>query len=186
MCGTFGYELNVMDLSIKDRLLFKEQIAVYKAVAPLIKNGDLYRLWDPFKSTFASMMYVSRDKDEAVVFAFSVNSDHWNNLVPRLVLAGLDPDFEYDVTEIMPNNVVQSSKNLTIMEMEGPVYQLGYPSVVLSGKILMNAGLPIKFYTLDDSVMFILGKTKREQSSPVLRMIKKMRESYLTSYSSTP
>ena len=33
-----------------------------------------------------------------------------------------------------------------------PVYQLGYSTVCLTGQILMSAGLPVKFYTLDDSV----------------------------------
>jgi hypothetical protein len=101
-------------------------------------------------------MYVSRDKSEAVVFAFSVGSDHWSNVVPRLLLDGLDPMAEYEVTEPTPNNLTQQSGNLMIIETEMPVYQLGFQSVTLSGSILMHAGLPVKFYTLDDSVMFIL------------------------------
>jgi hypothetical protein len=36
------------------------------------------------------------------------------------------------------------------------VYQLGVNSVCFTGEILMNAGLPVKFYTLDDSVVFTL------------------------------
>ena len=116
-------------------------------------------------------MYVSRDKSTAVVFAFSVNSDHWSNLVPRLMLQGLIPDAEYEVCEPLPDNVIQNTGNLMIIESEGlyiytliiaakflvydlkniylhkiiaPVYQLGYPSVVFTGDILMNAGLPSK------------------------------------------
>lgn len=83
MCGTFGFELDLKDISIKDRCYFREQIAIYKILSPIIRTGDLYRLWDPFKISFAAWMYVSRDRENAVVFAFSVNSDHWSNLVPR-------------------------------------------------------------------------------------------------------
>ena len=101
-------------------------------------------------------MYVSRDKLKAVVFAFSMNSDHWSNLVPRLLLQGLNSDDVYEITEPIPNNMTQSSGNLRITETEVPVFQLGYNSVRLSGEILMSAGLPVKFYTLDDSVMFYL------------------------------
>ena len=36
------------------------------------------------------------------------------------------------------------------------LYQLGFPSASLPGDALMNIGLPIKFYTFDDSVMFLL------------------------------
>ena len=117
-------------------------------------------------------MYVSRDKLRSVVFAFSMNSDHWSNLVPRLLLQGLLPDEVYEITEPIPNNMAQSTGNLRITELEVPVYQLGYNSVRLSGEILMSAGLPIKFYTLDDSVMFYLKRVrkckKKTVSSPAL------------------
>ena len=103
-------------------------------------------------------MYVSRNKKKAVVFAFSMGSDHWSNVVPRLCLQGLDRETQYEVTEPLPNNLAQQSGNLMIIETEVPVYQLGYRSVTLSGSILMNAGLPVKFYTFDDSVMFVITK----------------------------
>lgn len=101
-------------------------------------------------------MYVSRDKQRAVVFAFSMNSDHWSNLAPRLLLQGLQADSIYEVTEPLPNNMTQSTGNLRVTETEVPIYQLGISRVCLSGDVLMSAGLPIKFYTLDDSVMFYL------------------------------
>lgn len=158
MCGTFGFELDVAKCNIKEISLFKEQSTVYRSVAYTIRSGDLYRLWNPFKSKFASWMYVSRNKKKAVVFAFSMGSDHWSNVVPRLCLQGLDPETQYEVTEPLPNNLAQQSGNLMIIETEVPVYQLGYRSVTLSGSILMNAGLPVKFYTFDDSVMFVITK----------------------------
>jgi hypothetical protein len=67
-------------------------------------------------------MYVSRDKSQAVVFAFSLNSDHWSILVPRLQLQGLLPDAEYEITEPLPNNVTQASGNLMIIETAGKFY----------------------------------------------------------------
>jgi hypothetical protein len=104
-------------------------------------------------------MYVSRDKASAIVFAYSTNSDHWNNLVPRLHLRGLLPDAEYEVTEPFPNDIAQSAGNFMLIESGGPssilvlllsnlllvpVYQLGVSTVALTGDILMNAGLPGK------------------------------------------
>jgi hypothetical protein len=67
----------------------------------------------------AAWMYVSRDKSQAVVFAFSLNSDHWSNLVPRLQLQGLLPEAEYEVSEPVPNNITQASGSLMIIETEG-------------------------------------------------------------------
>jgi hypothetical protein len=69
--------------------------------------------------SLAAWMYVSRDKAQAVVFAFSVNSDHWSNLVPRLTLQGLLPEAEYEVTEPYPNNITQSAGTLMVIETEG-------------------------------------------------------------------
>ncbi|KAJ1430460.1 Melibiase-domain-containing protein [Ochromonadaceae sp. CCMP2298] len=119
MCGTFGYELDISTASAKDLMAWEAQINLYRALSPTIRWGDLYRLWDPFKVNLASWMYVSRDKSQAVVFAFSMNSDHWSNLVPRLLLQGLLPDAEYEITEPMPNNITQASGNLMIIETEG-------------------------------------------------------------------
>ena len=101
-------------------------------------------------------MYVSRNKRKAVVFACCLNSDHWSNLVPRLMLQGLNPDTVYEVSEPLPNNMTQRMDNFMVIESDQPVYQLGVSSVPMTGNILMKAGLPLKFYTLDDSVMFYL------------------------------
>jgi hypothetical protein len=62
----------------------------------------------------------------------------------RLSLQGLDPNFDYEITEPLPNNVTQAQGTLMIIETTAPVYQLGVPSAVLSGSILMTAGLPSK------------------------------------------
>ena len=75
-----------MDLSkCTDAVLqqLREQVAVFKQIWHIIHSGELYRLWSPFRSPWGAWMYVSRDRRRAVVFAFSVNSDHWSNIVPR-------------------------------------------------------------------------------------------------------
>jgi hypothetical protein len=161
---TFRFTLDLNALTISEHLQFKEQIIIYKQIAPVIREGDLYRLWSPFKVPYAAWMYVSQDKSEAVVFAFSLNSDHWSNLVPRLMLRGLRPDAEYEVSEPLPNNVQQQADNLKIIETIGPVYQLGYQTVFFTGEILMSAGLPLRFYTLDDSIMFLLKAVRKRPS----------------------
>jgi alpha-galactosidase len=49
MCGTFGFEMDIAEINPVDRALFREQIACFRAIAPIVRTGDLYRLWDPFK-----------------------------------------------------------------------------------------------------------------------------------------
>lgn len=100
---------------------------------------------------------------EALVFAFSINSDHWSNIVPRLKLQGLDSDAWYEITEPLPNNICQSAGTNRIAESAEAAYQLGYSSVVLPGDMLMEVGLPIKFYVIDDSVMFRLRSVDRDK-----------------------
>lgn len=45
MCGTFGYELNLANATMKETFLFREYSEVYLTVASIIRYGDLYRLW---------------------------------------------------------------------------------------------------------------------------------------------
>jgi alpha-galactosidase len=49
MCGTFGFELDIGKASDKDLAAFKTQVELYKVINPVIRWGDMYRLWDPFK-----------------------------------------------------------------------------------------------------------------------------------------
>jgi len=156
MCGTFGFELDMTIATPVERLIYQKQIEFYRAVSPIIRYGDIYRLWDPFKQSAAAWMYVTRDKKQAIVFVFCMNSDHWSSVVPRLFLQGLEQDAEYEVSEPAPNNLTQASGNLMLIESEVPVYQLGQPSVILTGNILMHAGLPLRFYSSDDSSIFLL------------------------------
>jgi len=159
MCGTFGYELDLSVCTTSELAKMPKQIECYYKIAPIVRWGDLYRLWSPFNSNFCAWMYVSRDQARAVVFAFSINSDHWNNLAPRLTLRGLIPEAEYDITEPYPNDITQQAGNFMLIESDVPIYQLGRSDVVLTGETLMNAGLPVRFYTPDDSVVFVLTRT---------------------------
>ena len=65
-------------------------------------------------------MYVTRDQSQAAVFVFCMNSDHWSNLVPRLLLQGLCPAAEYEVSEPAPSFVTQNTGGSVMMiESEG-------------------------------------------------------------------
>lgn len=159
LSGCFGFELDLSETSDEDNEIFRSQIKLFKEYHPIIHWGDFYRLWSPFEVNYAAWMFVKRDKTEALIFAFNLNSDHWSILVPRLHCQGLIPEYDYEITEPIPNNVFQASSNLRIERSDDPIYQLGYKSIQLSGAILMKAGLPIKFFTLDDSVLFHLKAT---------------------------
>lgn len=154
MCGTFGYELDLSNSTSVEKKLFFKQTQIYLKYNKIIRWGDFYRIWNPFKISFAAWMYVTRNRHEAIVFAFCLNKDHWCNLSRRIRLQGLIKRGLYEVTEPWPSCCNKTEGDLLLIENEMDIYQLGNERAVLSGAALMKAGIPIKFYSSDDSVVF--------------------------------
>ena len=67
MAGTFGYELDLAKISTEEKEEIKAQVKAYKKFAKLIKNGDYYRLTNPFTDETASWAFIAEDKSEALV-----------------------------------------------------------------------------------------------------------------------
>ena len=83
MAGTFGYELDLAKISSEEKCEIKEQVKAYKKYAHLIKNGDYYRLTNPFADETASWAFVTEDKSEALVS--SVQLEMHGNMTPLYV-----------------------------------------------------------------------------------------------------
>ncbi len=90
--GTFGYELDLNKMTEKEKETVKKQIERYKALAPIMMEGDLYRLITPGGDVCA-WEYVSPDKSEATLTFVAVNA----RIAPVYFvrLRGLDPDAWY-------------------------------------------------------------------------------------------
>lgn len=96
MSGNFGYELDLTKFTEEEKEIVKRQVAAYKEIRGLVQKGDLYRLKSPFEGNESAWMFVSENKEEALVFHFQVMA------VPHppqryLRLAGLHPELEYEV-----------------------------------------------------------------------------------------
>ncbi len=94
MSAVFGYELDLTQLTADEKEAVKEQVKTYKKIRPLVQFGDFIRLKDPAKGDQCAWMFVSRDKNEALVFVF----DRLASAQPTLTLtklAGLDPAKNY-------------------------------------------------------------------------------------------
>lgn len=113
MAGAFGYELDLTKLTVEEKELVKKQVAQYHAYAPLVQDGDFYRLVSPFEDEkCCAWMSVSADKSEALVtFAVRRTTVHFTSY---LRLAGLDPN---------------------------RMYQDDFTGAIRSGAVLMNAGI---------------------------------------------
>ncbi|MDP4086621.1 MAG: alpha-galactosidase, partial [Bacillota bacterium] len=94
--GTFGYELDMTKLSDEEKRKIQEQIAFFREKQKLIRNGQFFRLQNPFESNEVSWMIVSKDKKEAFVGYYKVLAKP-NDKYYRIKLKGLEADKLYKI-----------------------------------------------------------------------------------------
>ena len=75
MSGTFGYELNPALLNAKEKAEIRAQLAQYREYQELIREGDYYRLSNPFQDNFAAWMVVSDDRSKALVSVIRLTAE---------------------------------------------------------------------------------------------------------------
>lgn len=129
MSGRLGMEIQPKDMSDVDKAFAQRAIAAYKTIRPIVQLGDLYRLLSPYDNKgVASLMYVTPEKDKAVVYGYKIS--HFINMsVPKIRLNGLDPSKLYRI------------KDMTPVDKDKPCYLDGK---IISGKLLMDEGLAMK------------------------------------------
>ncbi|WP_416353648.1 alpha-galactosidase [Agrilactobacillus fermenti] len=94
MSGVLGYELNVNDLSPKEKAIIKQQIQFYKAHRQLLQYGTFYRLASPFKHNESAWEFVSPDKSEFILFVFRILASA-QPMISITKAAGLQADANY-------------------------------------------------------------------------------------------
>lgn len=96
MAGALGIGGNLMQWTERERVEAAGYVAQYKQLRPLIAHGDLYRISSPHRGPLSALMYVAKDKSDAVLFAFKTHVSRLDKPV-RLKLAGLDGDDLYAI-----------------------------------------------------------------------------------------
>lgn len=125
MSGRLGMEIQPKNMTDEEKALCKKAIAEYKQIRPIVQMGDIYRLVSPYSGQdIASLMYVGEDKKQAVFYWWKLET-YMNQHLPRVKMAGLDPNKMYTVHEL--NRI-----DLQPLPCEGKSY---------SGAFLMNHGL---------------------------------------------
>ena len=134
MSGRLGMEIQPKNMTDEEKNLCRKAIAEYKEIRPVVQLGDIYRLISPYDNLgVASLMYISRDKTEAVFYWWK--TEHFvNQHLPRVKMAGLDPDKTYTVREL---NRIDNEP----LSFEGKSF---------SGRYLMNTGLEIPYNHIVD------------------------------------
>ena len=94
MSGTFGYELNPALLNAKEKAEIRAQLAQYREYQELIREGDYYRLSNPFQDNFAAWMVVSDDRAKALVSVIRLTAEA-NPPAAYVTLKGMEEDAFY-------------------------------------------------------------------------------------------
>ena len=127
MSGRLGMEIQPKNMSDAEKALCRKAISEYKEIRPVVQFGDIYRLVSPYDGhNMASMMYVSPEKSEAVFYWWKTETFYDDHL-PRVRMAGLDPLKTYKIRELNRIDNVP----------------LPYEGLSFSGKFLMENGLEI-------------------------------------------
>ncbi|HEX8017485.1 MAG TPA: alpha-galactosidase [Flavobacterium sp.] len=138
MMGKLGFDIHVGGLREEELKFCQQAVAHYKRLAPVIWQGDLYRLVSPYEDSRAVLMYVNEDKTRSVLFSYTLHplTDPNYSLVK---LEGLDASKKYQVKEI---NLMSNNKN-TFEESE----------TIFSGDFLMKIGLKVSSSKPENSVI---------------------------------
>ncbi len=142
MTGRLGLEMQPKDMTDKELEFSKSAISLYKEIRPLVQFGDLYRILSPYENRrLASLNYVDKEKRSAVFFAYylekKVREQH-----PLFKLEGLNPNFNYLVTEVNKNG-----RNHFVGENK-----------VYSGSFLIEVGIPLNLSDEYDSTVIKLDR----------------------------
>lgn len=138
MTGRLGMELQPKDIRGKDSVFAIQAIRNYKEIRPLVAFGDLYRLISPYEEGgWVSLIYVEKNKNSAVLFAFSTEP-HNRGVLPTVKLDGLLQGRKYKIVEINSG----SQKGFYGNEQ------------LFTSEYLMNAGIELNISKQYDSAVF--------------------------------
>ncbi|MFP9114419.1 alpha-galactosidase [Flavobacterium sp. RHBU_3] len=140
MMGRLGFDIVVKHLNDTDLQYCQEAIQNYNALRNTIWHGDQYRLQSPYEADAASVAYVSKDSNEAVVFTYLVKNRYEAGTHTPIKLKGLKADAQYKVEEI---NVYPGKK---------PAVE----TAIYSGDFLMKVGINPNVNTYNTSVVLKL------------------------------
>lgn len=94
MTGALGIGIDLNRISEKEEKDLAGYIREYKQIRDTVQLGDLYRLSSFRNSPVQALEYVSRDRKDAVLFAFCLHERYGEEL-HTVRLSGLDPDKPY-------------------------------------------------------------------------------------------
>lgn len=96
MAGMFGYELDLSKMSAEELDEAAKQVEFYKSIRDVITFGDFYRLLDTDSGPYYAWMYLSEDKNTAVISVVTKKAEP-NAPRKRIYLKGLNEKDMYEI-----------------------------------------------------------------------------------------
>ena len=155
MTGSFGYELDIKDISESEKNMIKEQISFYKENYEILSSGDYYRLSSPYYSNVVAWQYMANDGSKAMVGVF------WRRFIANpkpfnIKLEGLSDEAEYSVVF----DTVNPFCDVDCEEYSGYKYS-EHNIQKIKGSVLMNCGINLPYFKRDSvAFMFEVKKLK--------------------------
>jgi len=126
MMDKLGYDIRVQNFTADELQFSNEAVKTYKRISDVIWFGDLYRIESPYESNRTVVMYVSENKDKAILFNYHLNTRR-QDIFNRVKLQGLNAGKKYRLKEINLFPGTRSSQPDN--------------DKIFSGEYLMNIGL---------------------------------------------
>ena len=115
--GAFGYELDLLELNERACELVRTQVATYRKIESLVREGLYYRLSDPTADDVAAWEFVSEDGSEALVCAVVLRVEGYgkaNYVVPRGLTPGATYRMASNGTEFSADALMDMGLPLTV------------------------------------------------------------------------
>lgn len=115
--GAFGYELDLLELNERACELIRTQVATYRKIESLVREGLYYRLSDPTADDVAAWEFVSEDGSEALVCAVVLRVEGYgkaNYVVPRGLTPGATYRMASNGTEFSADALMDMGLPLTV------------------------------------------------------------------------
>jgi alpha-galactosidase len=125
MMGKLGFDIVVSKLKPDELAFCQGAVKTYKQFSEAIWHGDQYRLQSPWDNDVASVMYVDRAKNNAIMFNYLVNTRYGAGTHLPIRLNGLDSDKSYTISEV---NLLPGTKS-------------SIANATYTGKFLMTIGI---------------------------------------------
>jgi alpha-galactosidase len=141
MSGRLGIELQPQHMNDEERQQVMTCFKDYKELRKVVQTGNLYRLISPYnKKGVSSLMFVDDAQQQAVFFVYKTEN-YYNQQLPRIRLAGLNPDKTYTLTE---KNVRTGQQPCALSSKQ------------FTGRFLMEVGIEVPLWEDYASRVFLI------------------------------